>query len=211
MRNKDPPVYNVRRLFERPLPPNLPDRLERALVDNEIDAENPQLDNGNQLLAPDPEPQPFEEVLIENDNNIEIPNLVEEQHFPNIENDESAVVDISIKEEEEFIIMDVRDEAEFDRIFDENMNNEHKNTDENISGDLLNLSLEAENVEPQIGTTNADEINDIEFEETESFPKPMACTSELLSKIDDDPITGNLPYATKVKFDSLSIPYIAIH
>lgn len=73
---------------------------------------------------------------------------------------------------------------------------------------MLNLSIE--NTDEQLATSEtceqlasevaltSNEIDETEFEHVDLFPKPMACTLDVLSKFEYHPISGNLPYAPKV-------------
>lgn len=76
--------------------------------------------------------------------------------------------EIEVKQEPELILMDKDDEAEFERILQDD------DDGNDLSNDLTNLSIEYEQ-----SPSEPDGLNvsvEIEFEEVDSFPKPMVCT-----------------------------------
>lgn len=182
----DPAVYNVHRLNEQPIP------------------------------STEPIPDEVEQVFVQETETFDEENA---QH----ETDES----IQIKQEPELLIMNESDEMEFDRILhgdvedtaaqdvsDEMLNVSLEETAEPT--EQMNSLVEEEDstVEPTPAMTSAsapnhdnenvfdekdsNENDEIVFDETGSFPKPMVCTEDILSKHKDDPISGDLSYALKV-------------
>lgn len=132
-----------------------------------------------------------------------------EQVFVQEENGEDAIENIVVKVEPEFIIMDEHDEAELDRILFEENNDEQESTAQDLHNDILNLSIDEnvdvfpaegneENVEQP--TEELNESYEIVFETVETFPQPMNCTEHVLSKHENDPISGDLAYAPKVSY-----------
>lgn len=129
----------------------------------------------------------------------------------NVQSTDTANPDyIEIKVESELILMDDQDEEEFGQILQDDACTEKG---DDLSDDLLNLSIETNDEELETGATRErltsevastlNENDEIEFENVDSFPKPMACTVDVLSKFEDDPISGNLPYAPKVNFKKI--------
>lgn len=190
LRPQEPSLFNANRLNELPIP----------LLE-------PALENIEQVFV--------EDVVLENSLNVE-PVLVamkptEPIEQADVESTETENPDyINIKVEPELILMDDQDEEEFGRILQDDACTEKG---DDLSDDVLNLSIE--NTDEQLATgatreqlasevaSTLNESNEIEFENVDSFPKPMACTVDVLSKFEDDPISGNLPYAPKVNFNNI--------
>lgn len=184
LRPFDPAVYNENRINEEPIPPTepIPDEIEQVFV--------------------------------------QATETSDEENVPQ-ENDES----IQIKQEPELLIMNESDEMEFDRILHGDI---EVTAVQDVSDGMLNVSLEDtaepleqanssveqdhapvepepvmtsaryQNDETVFDQTDLNESDEIVFGETGSFPKPMVCTEDNLTKHKDDPISGDLSYAPKV-------------
>lgn len=158
-----------------------------------------------------PAPQEIEQLFPEEEelpDPIISPALQEiEQFFP------EKAIDGEIKQEEnELIAMNDSDAAELERIFEEQFDDalnpnveaeqgETENENEGASNELPNTSIEhnTESFQEVANETHEtdDDITEIEF--IGPYPQPMKnCTDDLLTKQENDPVSGNLPYALKV-------------
>lgn len=191
LRRIEPPVFNPNRLNELPIPVIDPTREqiadENPALANERVAEDGYMVLGNQSLVhvfvgeaaiEDPA---YGQLVQQDDGNVDL-----ENH--GLVNDE-----IEVKQEPELILMNEDDAEEFERILQDD------DDGSDLSIDLANLSVEYEQ-----SPTEPDELNvsvEIEFEQVDSFPKPMVCTENVLSKFEDDPISHDLAYSSKVRLN----------
>lgn len=155
-----------------------------------------EFDDGNPAIANEQVNERNGNMILENPglviNNVQ-ENVIHDVEMAPEENSGSADDAIEVKQEPELIIMNEDDAAELDRILQDG------DEDLDISNNLLNLSVE--NGSSATELTDLNDSGEVEFEQVDSFPEPMVCTEDVLSKFEDDSISFNLSYAPKVRFN----------
>lgn len=185
IRPQEPALFNPNRLYELPIPliepaaENMEPFLFEELTDGNPALENEQANEVNEVLE-------NQNLLIINVQENVIDGAAQGENLGSREDE------IDVKQEPELIIMNETDAAEFERIL------QCGDEDLDISNNLLNLSVEDE---PSPTESELNDSEEIEFEQVDSFPKPMVCTEDVLSKFEDDPISFDLSYASKVRLN----------
>lgn len=177
LREKPPAVYNNARLTEKPLP-NIDsdgDQDENA-IENQVQND----ENTENLVGLELNP----DIDIENGG----PNANIEQVL--LLNDDLILNTNVIKEEMDPIAISEEDAAELSRI----LNEDSILSDENDSSEL------SYNGQKDANTNHSDSEDEaIIWEKTDiAFPMPAKCTEDIMPKRENDPISGEIPFAEKV-------------
>lgn len=183
-----PAIYNHARLLERPIP---------NILDG-IDEENANGEDFNEENACAVEEIAVEGNAVEENNNED---FVEEQNYeldplegdlvPYSDARHNDENDIAVKEEIDAIALTNDQEAELNRLLDDEADNE------NIESSGL---VEDNHDNGNLPDSDEDAVEWIELPEHHGFPMPQNCTNDAfaLPKQENDRLSGNLAFAVRV-------------
>lgn len=194
LRLKTPAIYNSDRLHERPIPniysdddddnenhnhvdgandiPQLEEtnEIQNAVVDNDEDIDSNDEDNGREIL-------PLEQVLLVEQEPNEFDNIVKEEFDP-----------ITITS-----VMEI----ELNRVLGDDSDDSNGLTEDEIQNAAANDGI-FDQRENHNEREQSDDGEIVWEKPNDKLPMPMKCTQDVLTKKEDDPVSGSLPYATKV-------------